>query len=51
MYAATRSTMTKRVAMLRRSSSTNLLGLLGALFRTAVPGVDIVDQVRMHLMI
>jgi hypothetical protein len=50
MYAATRLTMMKRVAMLRRFSSTNLLGLLGALLRIAVPGVDIVDQVRMHLM-
>lgn len=50
MPVATRSIMTKRVTELRRFSSTALPGLLGALLRTVVPGLDIVDQVRMLLM-
>jgi hypothetical protein len=48
MDAEIRSAMTKRVAELRRFSSTHLLGLFGALLRIAVPSVDLVGQVRMH---
>jgi hypothetical protein len=38
-------------AELRHGVSTELLGLLGGLLRIALPGVDVINQIKLHLTI
>ncbi|MEH2512297.1 hypothetical protein V1291_003651 [Nitrobacteraceae bacterium AZCC 1564] len=50
MYAIAQPVLMIHAAELRHGVPTELLGLFGALLRIALPSVDVMNQIKLHLM-